>query len=420
MVAARKQTLATVTTLRVVPRKPEPAARPRLGPRADLMDAYLEMLSRIPLFSPAEERQAAKSLRELEIAAWLRALVFRDTLAFVGQHPRILELQDRSVLEHVARNASQLPSTWSPTHPLAVDLEKLAEQLRDIDEDQVLIDGVAASLLALAAMHAPAGRRAVARPGIPTLEQARSVDRARRAATTARNAFVRANLRLVVSVARGFHHFRLPLIDLIQEGNLGLIKGVHRFEWKKGFRFSTYAHWWIRQSIERAIMNKGAQVRLPVHVFDTRRQVAKANKELSQDLGRRPSEEEVAVHLGIPMDKIHEVMHAAPREPVSLDEPIGAEDDRRLGDTVADESVEAPDERVIKDDELGRIREILAQLTPVEMDIIQRRFGLVGDNDETLEEIGKRYNLSRERVRQIQVQGLEKMRRFCEKRQIIA
>ncbi|MBI5498385.1 MAG: RNA polymerase sigma factor RpoD/SigA [Deltaproteobacteria bacterium] len=418
MVAAKKTLIQgpPVRVLRPVPALP--AERRNVGPRADPLDSYLEGLARIPLFTPAEERQAAKTLRELELEAWRRALPFRATLETIGSHEKILELTDRASLEEVARQAGRIPMDWPPSHPLAKDLAHLGEQLREVDEDQELIDGATARLLAMARESQEGRRRPVIRPGQPTLQQALAVDRARRAAVTARNAFVRANLRLVVSVARGFHHFRLPLIDLIQEGNLGLIKAVHRFDWKKGFRFSTYAHWWIRQSIERAIMNKGAQVRLPVHVFDTRRQLARANKELSHALGRKPSEEEIAEHLGIPMDKLQEVLHAAPREPVSLDEPVGAEDDRKLGEVVADESVEPPDDWVIRDDEVTRVRQLLKLLTPVEMDIIQRRFGLAADQDETLEEIGRKYNLSRERVRQIQVQGLEKMRRFCERRNI--
>jgi RNA polymerase primary sigma factor len=370
------------------------------------------VLARIPLFSAAEERQAAKTLRELELEAWRRALPFRATLEFVGGHERILELTDRGALERVARALGCISAHADPE--LQRDVHTLADQVRDLDEDCMLVDGVVGSL------HRDVceGRRVDPRAARPTARQVADVDRARRAAVTARNAFVRANLRLVVSVARGFHHLRLPLIDLIQEGNLGLMKAVHRFDWRKGFRFSTYAHWWIRQSIERAIMNKGAQVRLPVHVFDTRRQLAKAHKELAQQLGRRATEDEVAQKLGVPLDKLAEALHSVPREPVSLDDSMGSEDDRKLGDLVADESVEPADLMVIRENEIARVRELLCLLTPVEMDIIRRRFGLSGDNDETLEEIGKRYNLSRERVRQIQVQGLEKMRRFCERRSI--
>lgn len=381
-------------------------ARRPVGPKADLMDGYLEMVSRIPLFTPAEERQAAKSLRELELEALRRVLKHRQSLLYVGNHPLICDLPNRGHLERVAANFGRIPFEAGTLHPLAADYEELLLQVRELDEDHLMVDGAVAAL-----RHDVAH----ARTGGPTLADLQTVERGRRAALAARNAFVRANLRLVVSVARHFHHFRMPLIDLIQEGNLGLLKAVHRFDWKKGFRFSTYAHWWIRQSIERAIMNKGAQVRLPVHVFDTRRQIARAQKELGQELGRRPTPEEMAVHLGIDLEKVQETLAANPREPLSLDEPVGSEDDRRVGDMVADDSVAPPDEACITSDEVARVKQMLALLTPVEMDIIERRFGLHGDQDETLEEIGKRYNLSRERVRQIQVAGLEKMRRHCER-----
>jgi len=219
----------------------------------------------------------------------------------------------------------------------------------------------------------------------------------------------------VVSVARRFHHFRMPLIDLIQEGNLGLIKSVHRFDHRKGFRFSTYAHWWIRQAIERAIMNKGAQVRLPVHVFDARREVAKVTRELTFSLGREPDLAEIAKALGMAESKLHDVLASVPRDPQSLDDPIGDDEDRTLAEAIACEGP-SPDEQVIALDEERRAKRLLTRLSPMEVDIITRRYGLKNDEDETLEEIGKSYRLSRERVRQIQVQGLKKIQRCVESR----
>jgi RNA polymerase primary sigma factor len=233
-----------------------------------------------------------------------------------------------------------------------------------------------------------------------------------------RNHFVRANLRLVVSVARNFHHFRIPFIDLIQEGNVGLMKAVHRFDHARGFRFSTYAHWWIRQAIERAIMNKGSQVRLPVHVLDARRQVQRARAKLTHALSRAPSLDELAQELQLPAAKVEQILAGVQQDPVSLDESISGEDPRRFLDLMRDPDRPDIDEALIRENTHARVRELLHLLNPIEKDIIRRRFGLGTDSDQTLDDIGKLYNLSRERVRQIQAQGLMKMRRMCERRRI--
>ena len=299
----------------------------------------------------------------------------------------------------------------------------VAASLREADDDRKLIDE-AIAVLAQAKIIAQPGEDAAARRQRTLrthrrhleLHQAVSKERAR--ALRIRNNFVRANLRLVVSVARRFHHYRMPFIDLIQEGNLGLIKSVHRFDDRRGFRFSTYAHWWIRQAIERAIMNKGAQVRLPVHIFDARREVAKAARELSQRYGREPSTEELSELIGVPLDKLRDILKAVPRDPVSLDDPVGDDEDRTLGETIAASEESMPDEQVIASEQAVSVRRLLGRLSPMEIDIIERRFGLVCDRDETLEQIGHSYNLSRERVRQIQVQGLKKMHKACIKRRM--
>lgn len=244
------------------------------------------------------------------------------------------------------------------------------------------------------------------------------IERSRGAALRVRNLFVRANLRLVVSVARNFHHYRVPFIDLIQEGNVGLMKAVHRFDHTRGFRFSTYAHWWIRQSIERAIINKGSQVRLPVHVIDIRRRYGRARAALAQSLGRVPTPQEVAAEMGMPLDKVEQATGGVQQEPISLDESVSDDDPRRLLDLVRDHEAAPLDEALIRENTHAKVRELLHLLGPIEKDIIRRRFGLGADADQTLDEIGKLYNLSRERVRQIQAQSLLKMRRMCERRRI--
>jgi len=196
------------------------------------------------------------------------------------------------------------------------------------------------------------------------------------------------------------------------------MKAVHRFDYRRGFRFSTYAHWWIRQSIERAIINKGSQVRLPVHVVDSRRQLQKAISKLRQRLGRSPSTGEIAAKTDQPVRKVEELLRSIQVDLLSLDEGLGDSDSRKVVDLIRDPNRPAIDDAVIRENTIERIRELMVQLNPMERDIIQRRFGLGHDEDETLDEIGRSYNLSRERVRQIQVQGLAKMRRMCDRRDI--
>lgn len=360
--------------------------------RDENLSEYLSSLGRIPLLTAEDEVRLASTLRDAEVACWRRLLRVPEAVAAVVEAER---LQDSA--STLARLANLQERGGSEDEVIAI-----AEALREIDDDRQLIDAVLAVVDSLCAR----------RPGACDLP---AVRRERRRAVDIRNTFVRSNLRLVVSVARRFHHYRMPLIDLIQEGNLGLIKSVHRFDHRKGFRFSTYAHWWIRQAIERAIMNKGAQVRLPVHVFDARREVAKVTRELTHSLGREPDFAEVAKALQMPEDKLHEVLAAVPREPQSLDDPIGDDEDRTLAEAIASEGP-SPDEQVIALDEQHRVKRLLTRLSPMEIDIITRRYGLKHDDDETLEEIGRSYSLSRERVRQIQVQGLRKIQRCVESR----
>ncbi|MCC7072930.1 MAG: sigma-70 family RNA polymerase sigma factor [Deltaproteobacteria bacterium] len=353
--------------------------------RDELLSEYLSSLGRVPLLSPEDERELAARFRDAEVRCWQRLLGVAAVRELVGGHALAHDLDDAT------RAALAELRTAAPESALA----RVAEALRDLDDDRGLVE------------------QAVALAEGAIANDARAL---RRAALELRNRFVRANLRLVVSVARRFHHYRLPLIDLIQEGNLGLIKGVHRFDHRKGFRFSTYAHWWIRQAIERAIMNKGAQVRLPVHVFDARREMAKATRDLQRQLGRDPTIDELARELCTPREKLEEVMRAVPREPQSLDDAVGDDEERTLGEVICDEDDALPDERVIQVDEEQWVRRCLTKLSPMEVDIITRRFGLERGDDETLEEIGRSYQLSRERVRQIQVQGLKKMQRYVEAR----
>ncbi len=391
-------------------------SRKRRPDSGSYLSMYFRDMAALDVLRPEEEFTSAREIEALEIMLWEAVLGHPPAIAHVLEAVEAIAPLPSEA--RALRRAAEQADLKSYTRLVS----RAARKLRAADCDHLFIDAALSTIDHVSVGIGVRGAtvRALGRDRGRS-EWLRRVINANRAAEDARNDFVKANLRLVVSIARRFNHGRMALADLIQEGNLGLLKAVERYDYRRGFRFSTYASWWIRHAISRALADKGREVRLPVHMIDAQHRLTKARRQLTGELGRQPTSEELASATNMALDKIEKMRSWLLEQSISIDKPVGDDEGRVLGEVLEDPDREevSPTQDLEWAALTTEVRDVLRELRPIEADILRQRFGLGTDQELTLKEIGDKYNLSRERIRQLQEQALEKMRRALARRELM-
>ena len=322
--------------------------------------------------------------------------------------PAAEEIADVEEEELVDPNS--LVSNFSIDDPVRMYLKEIGKvPLLNPDEEIVLAQAMAAGAEAKARLDELQEQREAGETPAVTPEEEAELRKAFKKGESAKQKLAEANLRLVVSIAKRYVGRGMLFLDLIQEGNLGLIKAVEKFDYTKGYKFSTYATWWIRQAITRAIADQARTIRIPVHMVETINKVIRVSRQLLQELGHDPSPNEIAKEMNMPVDKVREILKIA-QEPVSLETPIGEEEDSHLGDFIPDEGASEPSEAASFTLLKEQLMDVLSTLTPREEKVLKLRFGIEDGRPRTLEEVGKEFNVTRERIRQIEAKALRKLR----------
>ena len=354
-----------------------------------------------------------------------RAIKFEEKLknlvALGKKKKSILEIQEiNEVFSDMELEAEQMEKIFEYLESQNIDVLRISPDTDDADdveilltdEDEVDMEKIDLSVPDGISIEDPVRMYLKEIGKVPLLSAEEEIELAKRMAEgdeDAKKRLAEANLRLVVSIAKRYVGRGMLFLDLIQEGNLGLIKAVEKFDYQKGFKFSTYATWWIRQAITRAIADQARTIRIPVHMVETINKLIRVSRQLLQELGREPQPEEIAAEMNMPVERVREILKIS-QEPVSLETPIGEEEDSHLGDFIQDDNVPVPAEAAAFTLLKEQLVEVLGTLTEREQKVLRLRFGLDDGRARTLEEVGKEFNVTRERIRQIEAKALRKLR----------